>query len=301
TPNPVTINNSVSFDASSSTDQNIGTFLSDSIVSYNWDFGDGNIGSGQTVSHNYTSTGTFNVNLTVTDSYNESSSTSSSVTVNAPGSNPPPSGGGSGGGGGGGGGGSGGASNLIIQLTPTPASIFVGVNSKLSFNFEGIRYQIVFDAITKEGAAISITPPTPADQYALPINQPIKIDLNKDDIYDLLIVVTDYQFGRVKVTLQLIQEFKNPVLPIIIPEPEPEPEPVEEIQEPVQEVEPKSNFLTGFAISDLNISTKNGLLIGGSIIAAIIILILGRAIMLFGPRRFFFRIRIFGLRRALRL
>ncbi|MDP4012484.1 MAG: Ig-like domain-containing protein, partial [Candidatus Nanoarchaeia archaeon] len=46
TPNPVTINNSVSFDASSSTDQNIGTFLSDSIVSYNWDFGDGNIGSG---------------------------------------------------------------------------------------------------------------------------------------------------------------------------------------------------------------------------------------------------------------
>jgi len=37
------------------------------IISYKWNFGDGSTGSGKTVSHEYDSTGIYNVNLTVTD------------------------------------------------------------------------------------------------------------------------------------------------------------------------------------------------------------------------------------------
>jgi len=41
--------------------------LGGSIISYDWDFGDENFGSGETPSHGYDATGTFNVSLTVTD------------------------------------------------------------------------------------------------------------------------------------------------------------------------------------------------------------------------------------------
>ena len=37
------------------------------IVSYSWDFGDGGIGSGAYVSHTYTTSGSYTVELTVTD------------------------------------------------------------------------------------------------------------------------------------------------------------------------------------------------------------------------------------------
>ena len=50
----------VNFDASSSTDDN-------GIILYTWDFGDGSTGTGQNPSHTYTSIGTLNVILTVTD------------------------------------------------------------------------------------------------------------------------------------------------------------------------------------------------------------------------------------------
>ncbi len=39
------------------------------IISWQWDFGDGNTGSGQNVSHTYTSGGTFNVSLTIENAY----------------------------------------------------------------------------------------------------------------------------------------------------------------------------------------------------------------------------------------
>jgi PKD repeat protein len=61
-PIPAIANISVTFNASSSYDPNNGT-----IVDYFWDFDDGNNGTGQIVSHNYTDVGTFNVTLTVTD------------------------------------------------------------------------------------------------------------------------------------------------------------------------------------------------------------------------------------------
>jgi len=51
------------------------------IVSYDWDFGDGNRGSGQTVTHRYTRTGTFTVNLTVTDDAGNVVTATQTVTV----------------------------------------------------------------------------------------------------------------------------------------------------------------------------------------------------------------------------
>lgn len=51
----------IDFDASASYDPD------GSIVAYQWNFGDGNSGAGETVSHTYTSYGTYNVILTVYD------------------------------------------------------------------------------------------------------------------------------------------------------------------------------------------------------------------------------------------
>ena len=64
-----------SFDALGSTDDD------GYIKFYNWSFGDGSTGSGETVSHTYTSPGTYIVTLTVTDNSGLSSSASLSVTV----------------------------------------------------------------------------------------------------------------------------------------------------------------------------------------------------------------------------
>jgi len=58
-------NTSLTFDASGSIDNDEG----DSIISYEWEFGDGGSGSGQTHSHTYSTQGDYIVSLTVTDSH----------------------------------------------------------------------------------------------------------------------------------------------------------------------------------------------------------------------------------------
>ena len=67
---------SCSFDASASTDDG-------AIVDFDWDFGDGNIGSGLAPVHSYSVDGTYLVVLTVTDDQGASSTSSKSVTVSA--------------------------------------------------------------------------------------------------------------------------------------------------------------------------------------------------------------------------
>lgn len=74
---------SVSVDGSNSFDPE------GSIASYDWDFGDGQVGTGATVSHSYGDYGTYTVTLTVTDSEGAADSYSADVTFNAP--PPPPS------------------------------------------------------------------------------------------------------------------------------------------------------------------------------------------------------------------
>lgn len=65
----------ITFDASAST---LGGFP---IVSYEWDFGDGRTGEGQTIERAYTAAGTYTVTLTVTDSNRGTSVASEVVTV----------------------------------------------------------------------------------------------------------------------------------------------------------------------------------------------------------------------------
>lgn len=82
---------SITFDASASSD------LDGFISSYQWDFGDGSTAFGITVTHSYTSAGTYTIKLTVTDNDGAKDNTTLQITVTAP-----PVRGGAGGGGGGG-------------------------------------------------------------------------------------------------------------------------------------------------------------------------------------------------------
>ncbi len=70
-----TTGETVSFDASGSSDSD------GSIASYDWDFGDGTTGSGETVSHAYGSAGDFTVTLTVTDDAGATDSASQTISV----------------------------------------------------------------------------------------------------------------------------------------------------------------------------------------------------------------------------
>ena len=68
----------VSFDGSGSTDND------GSIVSYAWDFGDGNNGTGANTSHTYTQVGSYTATLTVTDDQGATNSISTFITVSLP-------------------------------------------------------------------------------------------------------------------------------------------------------------------------------------------------------------------------
>ncbi|WP_235017872.1 PKD domain-containing protein [Thermomonospora echinospora] len=63
------------FNASGSTDSD-GT-----ITGYEWDFGDGSTGTGQTASHTYTEAGTYTVKLTVTDNRGDTGTATQQITV----------------------------------------------------------------------------------------------------------------------------------------------------------------------------------------------------------------------------
>jgi PKD repeat protein len=80
-PAAVNINQTVTFDASNSTDEGS---ICGSACTYQWDFGDFTQDSGKIVSHRYTSPRTYSVTLTVTDARNGIGSTTRSVVVNGP-------------------------------------------------------------------------------------------------------------------------------------------------------------------------------------------------------------------------
>lgn len=68
---------SVTFDASGSTASNA------TLVSYNWDFGDGSQGTGKTATHTFTIAGTYNAQIRVTDSSGLTDTESTPVIVTA--------------------------------------------------------------------------------------------------------------------------------------------------------------------------------------------------------------------------
>jgi len=78
TPTPVQMNVQTTFDASASTPGTNATSLT-----YAWTFGDGATTSGKTVTHAYTTIGTFVVTLTVTNERGLSASAAQNVTVTA--------------------------------------------------------------------------------------------------------------------------------------------------------------------------------------------------------------------------
>jgi VCBS repeat-containing protein len=69
------VGSAVSFDGSGSSD------VDGTIVSYDWDFGDGTTGSGATPSHTYAETGLYTVSLTVTDNGGLTDTTSTTVDI----------------------------------------------------------------------------------------------------------------------------------------------------------------------------------------------------------------------------
>ena len=75
TPENPFVNQTITFDASSSYDPD-GT-----IVSYEWDFDDGNTAMGKIVNHAYSSAGEYTVTLTVTDNSSLTNSTTRKITV----------------------------------------------------------------------------------------------------------------------------------------------------------------------------------------------------------------------------
>lgn len=83
-PSPAVAGIPADFDATASSDPD-GT-----IVSYAWEFGDTEIGSGVTISHIYATPGNYTVNLTVTDNESYSVTSSSQVTVQSPPPGPQP-------------------------------------------------------------------------------------------------------------------------------------------------------------------------------------------------------------------
>ena len=66
---------SVSFDASASSDTD------GSITAYAWNFGEGTVATGRTVSHTYTTAGTYSARLTVTDDDGATASVSRDISV----------------------------------------------------------------------------------------------------------------------------------------------------------------------------------------------------------------------------
>lgn len=74
-PGSGTVSEPLSFDGTGSKDKD------GQIVSYTWDFGDGTTGSGFSVSHTYTVTGTYQVTLTVLDNDGLSAQVAQTVTI----------------------------------------------------------------------------------------------------------------------------------------------------------------------------------------------------------------------------
>lgn len=53
------------------------------LISYNWDFGDGNIGSGQTTNYTYNNSGAYDATLTVVDNDGDSNTASTTINVSS--------------------------------------------------------------------------------------------------------------------------------------------------------------------------------------------------------------------------
>ena len=75
------VNQTITFNASSSYDPDDPSGYYYNITSYDWDFGDGNTTTGKIVNHSYSSAGNYTINLTVTDNEGLTNSTTKVIYV----------------------------------------------------------------------------------------------------------------------------------------------------------------------------------------------------------------------------
>lgn len=77
-PNGGTAPQTITFDGTASYDPD------GQLITYFWDFGDGNSASGSTVNHEYTTAGTYSIQLTVTDDAGQQQTITKNLTIEAP-------------------------------------------------------------------------------------------------------------------------------------------------------------------------------------------------------------------------
>ncbi|MFC1685772.1 beta strand repeat-containing protein [Nanoarchaeota archaeon] len=233
------------FNATGSTDVNIGGLLADNIT-YNWDFGNGVSVNTTNVTHSYTYTvdGPYNVTLTVTDNYNETDTDMIGITVSTP-VVPPIIPGGS----------PGGSTNdngeeVTLSKGQTKR---LSQNGYIRFKFLNEFHKVTLERIYSDFVKVKVesTPQT----GILKVNDVGKFDLNDDGTYDLKLTLT-------KLTSSIATfRFESTSEKIVVDEPEPEAEAGNETAEEEPEIEEEKeegkiskwwNTITGKASSSWN-------------------------------------------------
>ena len=171
-PGSGTAGSAVSF-TSGSTDINMGTQLNDSL-SYFWDFGDGTNSTLANPAHTYSSTGTYTVNLTVTDSFGQSDQTSINVTINAP---VQTSSGGSGGG------------DYYVDLRDGSMTRDFTINGEAGFYVNSTRHTIALTKIDKSYVVIALQ--SNPQIVILNLKETKKFDLDKNGYYDFYMILNN--------------------------------------------------------------------------------------------------------------
>ncbi len=210
TPTSINTGGTINFDASASSDPDVGGPLMD-FLTYDWDFGDNTTGAGVTTSHAYPNAGTFTVSLTVTDAFGEKDTKTMDVTVTTP----PPSGGGGGGGGSGGGGGGGGLRVHHYDLDKQEPKLFrvVGRRDRIDIVFEGKIYKYNMKSITRNDMAFTIDTKSKTAEITLEPGFSKKVDLDEDGVYDLIVNFNKNYVSIIELLLSSSKEIVGGTLP----------------------------------------------------------------------------------------
>ena len=228
---------------SSSTDVNVGDFLNDTLT-YFWDFGDGTNATTENASHSYSTDNTYNVVLTVTDSYNETDNSTITLTVSTPSS---------GGGGGGGGGGS--------SSTPSGGTLIVLANGEtrvlsknhfVTFDFGGEEHKVTLEDILSDFVKIVVE--SDPQTGLLEKNKSLKFNLDGDAYLDLEVLLKDKTSFTATLQFNLLFEDDPAWKPVEVVEDVEDDEVIEEKNE-TEERKLSWKTITGRALDEWNEST----------------------------------------------
>lgn len=194
----------IQFNASKSSDPNIGGPLNDSIT-FLWDFGDSTTSTLAEPVKSYTNSGNFTITLTVTDRFGAADVETSSVVIT---SGSPPSAGGSAGGGGGGGGGGG------IAARTLPYSKDFRAKENVSLMIEGKRYTMTVDNVAEDSATFSVG----TTAKIVSIGQTVKADVDNDNVLELAVTASVASNPKnIKLSFAEIQEQVQQPLAVELP------------------------------------------------------------------------------------